>query len=183
MSVINFSALKNNIIDVIKESQIKLGFSSNEANLNYPLDSLNNLLRINYTVDELENALNEFTDHIKNELGSINVANDQNNFCITIPVEGVKYINEKIKAHPFLTEFIGLLKSNCNVTIDDILRVFNKYSDNVECIEVNNDEFNYLVCFKGGIPDNFRYFIDIDLGHATYHRLTPSDYESLGYGY
>ena len=179
MSDIDFLSLKNNIIDVIKESQIKLGFSSNEANLNYPLDSLNYLLSGKYTVMEMKKVLDEFTDYVKSELGSIKVANSQNNFCITVPIEGVKYIDEKIQGSPFLYEFINLLKSNCNVTIDNILQVFNKYSDNVECIEVNNDEFNYLVYFKDGVPDNFRYCIDIDLGHATYHRLTPADYESL----
>ena len=40
----NFSRLEQNICDVIKEEQIKLGYQSETIRLYYPLGSLNNFL-------------------------------------------------------------------------------------------------------------------------------------------
>ena len=179
----NFLPLRKNITDVIKESQMKLGFSKNDALLNYPAESLNNLLGENLTTDELSDVLEIFCDSVENDLGRIKISLKDGVFCFVIPEKGVSFINDNVPPEPFLSDFLKLLKSGKQVTISDILDVFHKYSNNVECIETDNDEFNYLVYFRDGVPDSYRYCIDIDFGFATYHRLTTSDFNSMGFDF
>ncbi|MBD5159206.1 MAG: DUF3877 family protein [Ruminococcus sp.] len=52
--------------------------------------------------------------------------------------------------------------------------------------EKNNDEFNYLVYFVDGIPDEYLYCLTVEEEidghlHITYHRFTREDYEELGF--
>lgn len=181
MSEINYAALKKNVIDVIKESQIKIGYTPNAVSLNYPVGSLNNLLGTNYTGEEMASALEGFSKYAGNDLGEIHFVFDEGKYCLTIPAEGAGFVHENVKDSGFLTEFIFLLSTGKNVSIDDILEVFHKYSDHVSCKEVNNGEFSYLIYFEDGVPDDYRYCIDLDLGHVTYHRITPADYADSGF--
>ncbi len=182
MSTINYEALKKNIIYVIKESQIKIGYSHNSINLNYPLDSLNRLFGTGFSESEILPVLNAFREYAKKELGDIKISLFEGRYCLTVSAEGVDYVHENIKDSGFLTNFINLLSDHTKeLTIDDILQVFHQYSNKVSCTKVVNDEFNYVVFFEDGIPDDFRYCIDIHSGHAIYHRLTPGDFEAFDF--
>ncbi|MCH5194066.1 MAG: DUF3877 family protein [Oscillospiraceae bacterium] len=179
MSGENFTALKKNVIDVIKESQIKIGYTHNAVNLNYPLDSLNSLLGTNYNESEMCSALDAFAQYARDDLGEIRYSLDKDKYCLTVPAEGAEYVRENVRDSGFLTDFIALLTTRRNISIDDVLQVFHKYSDHVSCTEVGDDEFNYLIYFEDGYPDDYRYCVDIDLGHVTYHRVTAADYANF----
>ena len=52
--------------------------------------------------------------------------------------------------------------------------------------EVNNGEFDYLVRFSDGIPDEYLYCLSVEEEidgsvHVTYHRFIKEDYEELGF--
>ena len=180
---INFESLRDNLVYVIKESQIKLGYTPNAVRLNYPLDSLNRFFGTNLDKEGMQATLSEFVDYVKEELGEIEISEFEGMFTLIVPPQGAQFVHENIKDSGFLTELIELLKNAGHaITIADILVVFNKYSDKVKCVETkNNDEFNYVVWFEDGKPDNFKYCIHIDLGHAIYHRLAPQDFEAYGF--
>lgn len=178
----NYEGLKKNVIYVLKESQIKIGYTENAVTLNYPLDSLNRLMETECNFEEMGELLKGFCEYAKTELGEIKTSVYEGKYSLKISKEGVRYVHENIKDSGFLTEFINLLKEHKNITIEEVLQVFNKYSSDVKCIDVNdNEEFNYIVYFEGGKPDEFIYCIDIDLGHATYHRLTKGDFKAFGF--
>jgi len=181
MSGINYQALKQNLTDVIKESQIKIGYTPNAVSLHYPVESLNGFLGTDCTIDEMKTVLKGFCEAVRPELGEIRVSIAEGKFSLTVPVQGVAYIHEHVEGSAFLIDFVALLKTAQNITIEDILKIFRKYSENVICKEIQDDEFSYLVYFGDGKPDDYRYCIDIDFGHAIYHRFTPSDYEALGF--
>ncbi len=175
----NFEALKMNIIYVLKESQVKLGYTENSARLNYPLDSLNRLLETSLTADEMDSALRAFCEYVMGELGDVKLSDYEGQYTFVIPSEGTRFVHENVQDSGFLSELIELLQSGRAKTIDDLLAVFRKYSDNVRCVEAQEDEFNYVVWFADGKPDSFRYCVDVDLGHITYHRLTEGDFNAM----
>jgi hypothetical protein len=176
----NFKALERNIIDVIKEEQIKLGYRSETIRLYYPMESINNLLNTDYTLTELPAVLNQFCESIKARLGVVRFSNKEMRFCFVIPANGVTYVHEKIEDRYFLREFIEKIrKHNCN--LEEILEIFHKHSDHVICKKMNHGEFDYLIYFMDGQPDAFLYCLKFEDGHVIYHRFTKADYESFDF--
>jgi hypothetical protein len=175
-----FIALENNIIDVIKEEQIKIGYRSETIRLYYPMESICNLLGVSYTITELHEIIGYFCDFIKNRLGNVVYSNKDTRFCFVIPPIGVNYVHEKVSENRFLQDFIGQI-SDHNSTIEEILKIFQKYSDNIICEKMNNGEFDYLIYFKNERPDAYRYCLKFENCHVIYHRFTKADYENFGF--
>ena len=73
--------------------------------------------------------------------------------------------------------------SGLEVSLDDILAVFHRFSDSVTCERIEgSDEFDYLIYFTSGEPVGFRYCIKLeDDGCASYHRFIREDYEAFGF--
>ncbi len=182
MSGYNFDRLRKNITDVIKESQIKIGFSDNPVGLYYPLNTLNRMLGTECTNEEMLSVLKEFSLYCSYTLGKITITTEENDrFCLCIPPEGVRYVHENVQDSGFLRELTSLVgRHDENVSVEQVLEIFGRYSDDVRCIPVKDDEFDYLVYFGNGIPDDYRYCISFDMGHLSYHRLSPEDFEELG---
>ena len=180
MTAVNYDKLRDNLIYTIKESQIKIGYTPNAVRLNYPVDSLNRLLGTNCSTAEMREVLEGFCVYAADTLGKISVGMFEGRFCITVPAEGVAFVHENVRDSGFLTELIGLFREHHHsMTMEDILRVFRKYSDAVVCRESDNDEFNYVVYFENGEPDDFVYCIELLFGHASDHRLTKEDFAAL----
>lgn len=175
-----FKELENNIIEVIKEEQIKLGYASETIRLYYPLESICNLLGSDYTVAELYDTLNQFCEFVKPRLGEVEFFNTETRYCIVIPPTGVDYVHESIEENYFLRDFIGKISSH-DCTFEDLLKVFNRYSNDVICEKMSNGEFDYLIYFKDQIPDAYKYCIKFENCHAIYHRFTRADYENFGF--
>lgn len=177
---LNFEALKKNLIDVVNEFQIKLGYEEVPISLYYSTAALNRRLDSQLNEDEMFTAMQEFVSFAKDTLGNISVSHDNGRFCVCIPKDGVKYVHDTIKNTGFLKEFIETISRGISNT-DDILNVFRRYSDHVHFEKMNSDEFDYLIYFEDGTPDDFRYCIKFEGKFAIYHRFTPKDYEALGF--
>ena len=87
-----------------------------------------------------------------------------------------KYTNER----SFLKEFIESI-SHCHCEIKEIEGVFKKYSESFRCVSVNHNEFDYLLWFENGEPDEYLYCIKFEGDHTIYHRFTRKDYEDLNF--
>lgn len=180
MQELDFESLEKNLIDVIAESHIKLGYTKSPMGFYYPLESLNSLLGTELSVSEMEEVLEMFRKFAKDTLGKVSCSHNHTRFCILIPAEGMEYVHNTVKGTGFLKEFIEKVQyGNCD--IEDIKEVFSRYSGNVRCEEIHNGEFDYLLYFEEGIPDNYRYCIKLEGGHITYHRFMQKDYEALGF--
>ena len=134
---LDFEALKQGLIDLVQESQIKVGYTKNAVGLYYPLDSLNHLLGAEQSADEMEDSLRRFCGYAKDPLGEITVTRDGELFCITISEEGAAYVHDSCGDNAFLRAFIQQIGTHpCG--LDDLLAVFRQYSTHVVCQKIDN---------------------------------------------
>ena len=176
----DYSKLENNIIDVMKEEQLKLGYCSETVRLYYPLSSLNRFLDGTFDADQMMHTLGEFAEAVKARLGMIEISRRDDRFCFAIPPQGADYVHAHMEDAEFICDFIKTV-GNHGCTMDDVLRQFYKYSDHVHVEKVNHGEFDYLVYFEDGKPDDFRYCITDEGCHIIYHRYTIDDYNDFGF--
>lgn len=174
----NYTKLEKNIIDVITEEQVKLGYRSEVVRLYYPRQSLNHLLETDYDTDQMKQGLAEFCAYVKDKLGKIEVSNQKERFCLEIPPQGVDYIYKHRAPTEFICDFIHTIERH-NCTIEDLLQTFHKYSDKVHVEKVRHGEFDYLIYFENGEPDSFRYCITDEGCHMIYHRFSIEDYDDF----
>jgi hypothetical protein len=175
---LDFSKLEQNICDVIKEDQIKLGYRKEVIRLYYPIGSLNHFLQSEFGIEEMRNALKDFGGTVQDKLGAIEISNEGERFCFCFPPEASEYIHTHTPQEGFLYDFIGIV-SRHGVTIDEVIALFRKYSDHVHVEKTENGEFDYLIYFEDGQPDSFRYCLTDEGCHVIYHRFTVEDYEDF----
>jgi hypothetical protein len=175
---LDFSKLEQNICDVIKEDQIKLGYRKEVIRLYYPISSLNHFLKSELDIAQMREALEQFCGTVLDKLGEIEISNEGERFCFCFPAEASEYIHTHTPQTGFLYDFIAAV-SRHGVTIDEIIRLFKTYSDCVHVEKVANGEFDYLVYFEDGQPDAFRYCLTDEGCHVIYHRFTVEDYEDF----
>lgn len=176
----SFDKLEQNIYDLIIEQQLKLGYDRDRVRLYYPLSSLNRFLGLELSIEDMRSRLMQFALEARERLGVIDISNNGDRFCISIPPEGSEYIHNNCSGTQFLAEFIAqIAKHECK--IEDILEIFKKYSDKVHFEQVNNGEFDYLIYFENGVPDSYRYCITDEGCHLIYHRYTLEDYIDFGF--
>lgn len=176
----NFSKLERHIVDTIEEQQLKLGYLPETVRLYYPLSSLNRFLAIDVTVEKMQECLQECCGYMADKLGEVKCSHQGERFCLAIPPEGARYVHEQISSDGFLAELIACVGTHGS-TWGEVLSIFQKHSDSVHVQEMTNGEFNYLVYFEDGKPDDYRYCIADEGHHVTYHRYTPEDYEEFGF--
>lgn len=172
--------LEKNLCDNILEAQIKLGYDGRPMSLNYTAASLRHLTG----AEDIETELNAFADEVSDRLGRLTFRSIRDGYCITVPPEGTAYVHENSDPNGFLSRFIDTVRSH--TTVENVIGVFKEFSDEVEVREMDNEEFQYLVYFKNGVPDDYRYCLtdeeEIDGSHhITYHRFIAEDYEDLGF--
>ncbi len=195
----NFDRLKNHIIDMIKEEQIKLGYRSETIRLYYPLESLVKLLRgdeqipggreagagvagvspDNPDAGAMQRVLEtEFCGRVSGELGDVRVSHSGTRFCFLIPPEGAAFVHDNTAENEFLVDFIRVIGTH-GCTIDQVLEQFRKHSSHVRVERRTGGDFDYLIWFADGVPDSYRYCITDEGHHLIYHRFTAEDYEEL----
>lgn len=178
----DFQRLESNIIDNIREAHLKLGYEERPISLNYLSSTLCHLLG----TDELSGEeLLDFISYTSPRLGSVRFAPIRDGYCVTVPADGTAYVHSHPDKSRFLMEFIDTIRDHHN-TLEDVFAVFRRHSGSVVIEESSSGEFEYLVYFADGIPDNYRYCLSaepcIDGGcHVTYHRFIPEDYEGLDF--
>ncbi len=180
----NYKRLERNITDNIKEAQIKLGFEKRPVSFNYMLNSLNSLIGEKLDSEGMKKALEDFAENVRERLGEVTFRPIKNGFCITVSADGTAYVNS-LDGFEFITEFVNTVRNHC-VSFEDIMSVFRKYSDNVVAERKENGEFDWLVYFADGNPDEYLYCIALEEEidghiHITYHRFIKEDYEEFGF--
>lgn len=170
--------LMTNIIDVIKEEQIKLGYQKERIRLYYPLSSLNILLATSVNSEQMKNCLKEYFLTKVDIFGEVEISYKADRFCINLPEEATEYVYKHTAQTGFLYDFIYTIEKH-EITIEDVISVFHKYSDAVYFEEMKESEFDYLIYFENGEPDAYRYCLTREGHHIIYHRYTIEDYEEL----
>ena len=89
--------MKDNLIDIIKEEQAKLGYRKESIRLYYPLGSLKHLLKADADIEKMREVLDDFCDEVKEFFGQIEVTNNGERFCFKVPDAGVEYVHENGK--------------------------------------------------------------------------------------
>lgn len=169
----NFQKLEQNIVDIVTEQQLKLGYRQEKVRIYYPLLSLNRLLGTDHDVARMKTALAAFRDRIKDRYGEIGITEDNGRFCILLPPVGNAYIHQCGADHVFLEELIHRTgRHGCR--IEEVLDLFRTYHAHIE--KTDHGEFDYLAYFENGEPDHFRYCLTEEHDHVIYHRFTPEDY-------
>lgn len=176
----DFSRLEQNLIDVIKEEQVKLGYRSETIRLYYPLQSLNRFLGSSYAIAEMGPVLEQFCESRRERFGRIEVSHEGERFCFKIPPQGVDYVHDQLGDKEFIVDFVRTV-SRHGCTIDEALQQFYKYSDHVHVERTRHGEFDYLIYFADGQPDSYRYCLTDEDGHIIYHRFTIEDYNDFDF--
>lgn len=176
----DYMKLKENIIDVIEEQQLKLGYLRETIRLYYPLSSLNRFLGVKEGIEGMKGLLQVFLQETGEDLGKVVITNKGERFCIAIPPEGTEYIHNHMNKEGFLADLIATVGTHGS-TLEDVLAQFHKHSDYVHVEEKKNGEFDYLVYFENGEPDSYRYCITVESEHVIYHRYTVEDYKEFGF--
>lgn len=175
----NFKSLEKSIVDMIKEAQVKIGFSEENIGLFYQLSSLNNILGTKCGAEEMKKLLNEFIIYVKDRLGDILVSEQGERFCLNIPVKGVVYAHENTAEDEFIKELVDIVKHH-GCTMEEIKNLFLRKSSHVHIENIKSDEFDYLIYFED-VPEDEYYYCFKDEGfHITYHRFIPKDFEDFG---
>jgi hypothetical protein len=174
----DYSRLEQNICDVIKEEQIKLGYRKEVIRLYYPILSLNRFLKTDLDIEEMKAVLEEFCRSVEGKFGTTTISNKGERFCFCFSPEASEYIYLHTEQQGFLYDFIRAV-SRHGVTIDEVISQFRKYSDHVHVEKVTHGEFDYLVYFEDGKPDTFRYCLTDEGCHIIYHRFTIDDYQDF----
>jgi hypothetical protein len=181
---VEFARLEKNICDVIKEEQVKLGYRKEVIRLYYPLQSLNRFLKTSLKAEEIYPVLHEFAKTVAYKLGTIEISNKGDRFCFTLPPVATEYVHNNTPSKGFIYDFIKAVSEH-GTSLDNVLEIFYKYSgDNPENVVVEkktHGEFDCLVYFKDGNPDDFRYCLTDEGCHVIYHRFTIEDYEDFGF--
>ncbi|MBR1693471.1 MAG: DUF3877 family protein [Lachnospiraceae bacterium] len=178
--ILNFNRLEKNIIDMITEQQIKLGYRKETIRLYYPLVSLNHFISSDLNIEQMRLELNNFFSSVQQKYGEVIISNRGDRFCLQFSPVTSEYVHENMDDQSFIKELIYAVQEHQS-TIDDILKLFQKYSDCVHFEEVKNGEFDYLVYFENGEPDDYMYCIKDEEGHITYHRFTLDDFEDFNF--
>lgn len=173
----NFKRLEKNLLDNIKEAQLKLGFENRPMSLNYMWTSLGNLLGEEVTDDVLQ----AFSEYAAPKLGKLSFGKIKNGVCITIPAEGTAYVNG-LGGYEFLGELVEKVRNHAS--LEEVMAVFRHFSADVVFEEINNGEFDLLAYFPDETPDEYYYCLTAEPCmnggcHAMYHRFIREDYEEI----
>lgn len=175
-----FEKLEQNIIDMIKEEQAKLGYRKENIRLYYPLSSLCHLTGENLKEQEMLELLSGFGEETKDRLGMVTVTAKKDRFCFLIPEEGVVYVRENTKPNEFIQELVELVgRHDC--TMEEIRALFEKQPSPITVEPVNNGEFDILIRFADGAEDPYYYCFKDEGCHIIYHRFLPEDYADFDF--
>ncbi len=125
--------------------------------------------------------LDEFRAAERDTLGDIKISRDGERYCFRLPEEASEYVHEHTASSGFLYDFIDIIGRH-GISIEDVKAVFIKYSDRVHIEKLQSEDFDYLIYFENGEPDDYRYCLTDEGHHIIYHRFTPEDYAALGIG-
>jgi hypothetical protein len=177
----NEQKLLTNIIDQIKEAQMKLGFVKETVRLYYPPASICALLGIDVLkADELLLKLQQNNNFKNTVLGELKFAVHSGRMEVCIMPEACEYVYKNVENPPFLADIISLFQNNHHCSLEEICAVFARYSSDYVCEKMaEGTDFDYALHFKDETIDSYYYCVKMEMGHTIYHRFMKEDYEML----
>lgn len=182
----NTEALIQNVIDQMKEAQLKLGYVKETMRFYYPAESLGNLIDMpELTAAELVQALHkqEQSSVLGNVQYAVRSASDDaqhKRIEVSVPPEGAEYVYRHVPTSAFLKDLIELFGRHHHCKLQEICEVFARYSADYVCEKMpETADFDYVIYFTGDQVDPYYYCIKEEMEHTIYHRFTKTDYEAL----
>ena len=178
----NVEKFTENIIEQIKEVQLKLGFVQEVIRLYFPAESLSRLLQIPC------GSTKELLDTLEREQGFHNTVLGEIHFSlcrderieVCIPPSGAAYVHKFVPDPPFLLRMIQLFQENHSLSIEEICACFAQFNSQYVCEKMEpGTDFDYVLYFQDQRPDPWYYCIKIEMGHTIYHRFTDEDYHLM----
>ena len=173
-----YDQLEKNIIDMLEEEQIKLGYIEEAVRLYYPLKSLNRFLGTDVNAEEMTALLETFAEKQKERFGEMQISEKKDRFCLLIPPQGAEYVHEHMGDNQFLHALTQAVSVH-GTSFEDVFEVFRRFSTQVVIEKMNDEDYDYLVYFADGKPDGYYYCLTDEGGHIIYHRYTKDDYKDL----
>ena len=175
-----YEVLIKNIIDQVKEAQIKIGYARETVRLYYPVTSLNLMLGTNVkSGKEMVELLNQFVPE-HTQLGHLRFSSHKDRVEVTVSPEGAEYVHKEVKEPAFLTDLIELFRRHPHCGIEAIEQLFSSYSSDYVCktMPVGSD-FDKVYYFDDPNIDAWCYCVKEEMGHTIYHRFTKEDMKVL----
>lgn len=169
--------LERNLIDNILECEIKLGHASLPVSFYYPCGSLLELLQCKE--EQLPAAIKIFQQKQQGRLGDVvieELANEKGRYVITVPASGVDWVSTNYQPSEFMKLFVAEI-TNPNNDFRDILKVFQRFSENIEVKKISEEE--WAVRFCDSSIDPYVYHIERNFFGLEYHRFTQEAYENI----
>jgi len=174
-----FDNLETLLTDTVFEGYAKIGTLKEPFRLYYPKEALENIL--NTSNESLSQKLKAFKSYAGKNLGEITISDAQENrLCFSIPAQGIDYSVKNGKNREFIKELIDTVSKH-DSKIEDIIKIFKKYSDDFIISNVALDDFDYVLHSPSGKPDNYCYCFKNEDCHLIYHRFLKEDFISLGF--
>lgn len=178
----NMDRFVENIIEQIKEVQLKLGYVKEVIRLYYPVESLNSLLQTDYKSGrELIAGLECNPAFTRTVLGNLEVSLCKGErIAVSVPPEGTEYVEKHVPNPEFLAAIIELFQKKHDLTIEEICHCFESFNPHYVCEKMKpENDFDYVLYFSDKKPDSWYYCVRMEMGHTIYHRFTEEDYRLL----
>lgn len=177
MAEVNFKQI---FYSMIKEQQMKLGYESDAVRLYFPETSLYRMLQVSEEAprEVFKSRLLAVAEQMETELGTIKISRVKDRYCFTIFEQGSAFIHEQVPEDPFLRELIALFLRH-DVTIDDVISIFEASKRPFVCEKMWQGEFDYMLHFEEEGQDPFYYCVSFRDGHASYHRFHAMDLDTI----
>ena len=164
----NEQKLIQNVIEQIKEAQLKLGAEKEVIRLYFPMASMNAILGTHNTVFDTT------------VLGRLKFFIHEGRFEVRVPAEGAEYVAGEIPDPPFLKAIVELFAHHHSLTIEEICACFAQFDKAYHCEKMApGTDFDYAVYFDDAEYDAYYYCVKMEMGHTIYHRFTKEDYQML----
>lgn len=172
-----FAYLLKNLSDSVFEMMLKLGEEHNTSMCVYYTEDL-----ASYLIGDSENLQDKmamFKNFAADKIGKIDIelASD-GRYGIRVYSEGIDKIMESNPRRYFLNELIEKIRDR-NCGINEITDIFAKESEDYVCEEIDDSEFQYVVCFKDENIDEYKYCFTFDAMGSYYHRLIDYDFDKI----
>lgn len=175
----DYARLEEYLCDMIAEEQLKLGYERETIRFYSPCGSIGHVLNLSdRSAPNVCRKLETFGAFTKETLGEVEISSSGERICFLIPAKGAEYVHKSGKEYPFLKELIECFGRH-DITLSAVQQVFDRWSGNVRCIHIGNEEFDDVLYFESGEPDPYFYCVKFDEGHAFYHRFLKADFEEL----
>lgn len=170
-----------NIIDQIKEAQIKLGYAKETVRLYYPAGSLCRWMGLQVMgAQALARFLSDAPAFADTVLGKLEFAAHKGRIEVRIPPEGAQYVRQQAPEPEFLKDLIGFFGRHPHCSLEDICKIFGKYSPDYVCEKMpEGADFDYVLYFPDGNVDAYYYCVKEEMGHTIYHRFVKEDYQAF----